>query len=277
MHRAQRKLLETVRHADLVIEVRDARLPLGSANSELESLGERRELARFVVFTKADLADAQATQAWERYFAAKGLPCLFLDSAKEGNTRKVMQRARELSREAQQKFQRRGIRPPAPRVIVVGIPNVGKSTLINRILHRKRLRTGPEPGVTRDVLWVPIKGEVQLMDTPGILLPRIETEIEAQRLAWIGAIPSHLLGTEELAKALLATLLAHAPGSLRGFYRVPASAQGKQPDLLADIARSRGFLNPGAEFDLLRAAEQVLRDFREGSLGRITLESPPST
>jgi ribosome biogenesis GTPase A len=264
-----------VRHAELVIEVRDARLPLGSANFELEGLGDRRALARLVVFTKADLADPQSTQAWERYFATHGLPCLFLDAANEGNTQKVMRRARELSREAQQKFQRRGIRPPAPRIIVVGIPNVGKSTLINRILHRKRLRTGPQPGVTRETLWVPIKGEVQLMDSPGILLPRIETEIEAQRLALIGAFPAHLLGTEDLAKALLTMLLALAPEPLRRFYRIPEGTLQIQPDPLSDIARSRGFLTPGAGLDLPRAAEQVLRDFRDGSLGRITLESPP--
>jgi ribosome biogenesis GTPase A len=273
MHRAQRKLLETVRHADLVIEVRDARLPLGSANSELEQLGERRELARLIVFTKADLAEPKATLAWERYFRGRALPCLFLDSAKDANTRKVMQCAREMCLVSQQRYQRRAIRPPTPRVMVVGIPNVGKSTLINRLLHRKRLRVGPEPGVTRDALWVPVKGDIELMDTPGILLPRIETKIEAQRLAWIGAIPSHLLGSEDLATALLGLLYAESSDTAPRLYRLSAFTT----ETLGDIARSRGFLNPGAAPDLPRAAEQVLRDFREGLLGRVTFELPQTS
>jgi ribosome biogenesis GTPase A len=276
MQRAQRKLLEAARHADLVIEVRDARLPLGSANPDLERLGENRSIERLLLFNKADLADPSLNADWERHFAAQDLPTLFLEAQRPGNARRVLERARELARNAQQHYRRRGIRPPPPRVMVVGIPNVGKSTLINRLVHRKRLPAGPEPGVTREAVWVPIKGQFELMDTPGVLLPRLETDSQVMRLAWIGALPTHLIGAENLATALLEALPGLSEGPIETLYRVSPAGHRLGSDWLFAISRARHYTGRGGEPDLARAADQLLRDFREGRLGRITLESPPA-
>jgi len=272
MHRAQLKLLQEVRRVDLIIEVRDARLPAGSANPELERIAAGKP--RLLLINKASLADPAANRAWAAHFQRLGQTALFTDAERPGNAQRVRTLALRLTEPAREAFAKRGIRAPEPRVIVLGIPNVGKSTLINRLLRRKRLATGPEPGVTRSSQWVPLHGSLLMLDTPGVLLPRIAHDEDALRLAWIGAIPAHLLGPELLAHALLRRICSDAPVVLATAYPGPAPAPTDPAAWLAELARRRGFLVSGGQPDLTRAAEQLLRDFREGLLGRHSLEWP---
>jgi ribosome biogenesis GTPase A len=273
MHRAQRRLLAEVRRVDLVVEVRDARLPLGSANPELERLAARRP--RLILFNKASLADPAASRAWARYFAGQGRPALFGDAERAVDARRVLERILVLTEPKRHALGRRGIRPPDPRVMVVGIPNVGKSTLINRLLRRKGLPTGPEPGVTRSTRWVPLRGRMLLLDTPGVLLPRIGTDQEALRLGWIGALPQHLLGAERLALALLERLNAPPGTAFLRAYGLSVPIPADPAACLPGLAQARHFLTRGGEPDTARAAGQLLHDFRDGRLGRLTFEVPP--
>jgi ribosome biogenesis GTPase A len=273
MHRTQRRLLAEVHRVDLVVEVRDARLPLGSANPELERLAVRRP--RLIFFNKASLADPAANRAWVRYFAGQDPPALFGDAERVAGARRVLERILALTEPKRHALGRRGIRPPDPRVMVVGIPNVGKSTLINRLLRRKRLPTGPEPGVTRSTHWVPLRGRMLLLDTPGVLLPRIGTDQEALRLGWIGALPQHLLGAERLALALLERLNAPPSAAFLRAYGLSASIPADPAAFLPGFAQARHFLTQGGEPDTARAAGQLLDDFRVGRLGRFTFEVPP--
>jgi ribosome biogenesis GTPase A len=274
MRRTQQRLLEEVARVHLIVEIRDARLPLGSANPEL---GRFAGKPRLVLFNKASLADPAANRAWTDHFTAQGIEAIFTDTERPGDALRVQERALALTEAMRAGYARRGIRPPDARVIVLGIPNVGKSTLINRLLRRKRVATGPEPGVTRTSSWVPLRGKMMLLDTPGVLLPRIATDEDALRLGWIGALPHHLLGTERLAYALLARLLPASGAGFAARYGGAESDWLEPESALRQIAHRRQFLAPGGAPDLIRAAEEFLRDFREGQFGRHTLESPPAT
>lgn len=277
MHRAHKRFLQEIKHAELIVEMRDARLPLGSANPELAQLSQGKR--RLLIFNKASLASAAASKAWREHYSDRDTPALFLDVERRGSARRVLELAEKLTRPMGASFTRREIRPPPPRAMVIGIPNVGKSTLVNRLLRRKLLATGPQPGVTRASAWVPIKGHLAVLDTPGVLLPRIETEAEACRLGWIGALPQHLIGAERLAESLLEWLLAQNHHLFAAHYGLNLDRTAESPEtagvrVLADIAAARRLLTRHGEPDVARTAVLLLNDFREGKLGRLTIEWP---
>ncbi len=271
MLKAQKRLAEAAKQVDVVLELRDARLPLLSGNPELQSLLGQR--ARLLLFNKASLADPQATAAWTRYFAAQGLPCLFLDADSRKALNQILPQVDLLVAPMLSRYRARDIRPPQPRLMIAGMPNVGKSTLINRLVHSHRQKVAPMPGVTRHAAWVSLKDRYQLMDTPGIMLPRIAREEDAMRLTWIGSIKDTILGAERAALALLEFILAHRPGDLAPWLQAGEPAQAAA--LLDRVGMQRGMLGHGGAVNRAQAGEWLLHHFREGKLGRHTFELPP--
>ena len=273
MHKAQRRLARELQHIDAVLELRDARLPLTSGNPELLRLtGER---PRLLLLNKASLAEPATTRAWIARFESVGVPALALDADSRSGLNLIFPPLKLLTAAWGERYRRRGMRPPQLRLMVVGMPNVGKSTFINRLIRQNRLKTAPMPGVTRGVTWVQLGTDYLLMDTPGVMLPRIDDEATAQRLGWIGALPDATLGAEALALSLLAWLLPRAGPALARHYGLHDGAPPDPPAWLAEFCRQRGFLLAGATPELHRGAEALLIDFRAGRLGRYTLELPP--
>lgn len=270
---AQKRLAQEVRHADAVLEVRDARLPLLSGNPELLRIVGTRP--RLLLLNKASLADAARTREWVRHFADQGLPTLALDADSRSGINLIFPPLREATVAWTERYRRRGMRPPPLRLMVVGMPNVGKSTLINRLIRARRLKTAPMPGVTRGITWVPLGTEHLLMDSPGVMLPRIDSEADAHRLGWIGALPDEAIGAQALAASLLAFLLPAAPAVLAAHYDLPQPAPQEPEAWLAAVCTRRGFLQAGGQPEVHRAADVLLTDFRAGRLGRFTLEGPP--
>jgi ribosome biogenesis GTPase A len=275
MLKAQQRLGEEIKQADLVLELRDARLPLRSANPALAQIAGPRP--RLVVLNKASLADPRASEAWQRTFELQRLPHLFVDADSRQGLALLLTRIAELTRAGQDRLRARAIRPAAPRVVIVGLPNVGKSTLINRLAKRQRAKTAPMPGVTRHLTWIAVADEFLLMDSPGIMLPRIASERDALALTWIGAIKDTILGPQRVTEALLAHLLAHPP-ELPAHTWWPADWRSRTvAELMDHVARQRGFLAAGGVTNLSKAAQFVLEQYRMGHFGRCTFDNPPQT
>lgn len=266
MARAKRTIRELIRYVDVVIEVLDARIPVSSRNPDLAELLERRP--RAVALNKADLADPAATRRWAEYLRAQNAPAVPVDAGRGTGVRKLLALAGKLAGE---RPTRRG---PA-RALVAGIPNVGKSSLINRLAGRAAARTGENPGVTRGRQWLKAGDDLELLDLPGILWPKLDDGLVALHLAITGAIPEERYDSIDVATRLLGVLATeHRAGLQRRYGLVTLSGDGLET--LAEIGRRRGMLRRGGEVDTLAAARAVLGDFRDGRLGRLTLEMPPS-
>ena len=274
MRKAQQRLAEELKQSDLVLELRDARLPRRSANPDLATIIGPRP--RLVVLNKASLADPMATVAWQRQLAAEGLVHLFVDADSRQGFAELLTRIAAMTKAGQDHLRSRGIRPPPPRVVIVGLPNVGKSTLINRLAKRQRAKAAPMPGVTRHMTWIQVEDKFQLMDSPGIMLPRIANESDALALTWIGAIKDTILGAERVAFALAEHVLANPP-SLPSHSWWPGDWNSKSAtEILEHVARARGFLSQGAKPDLSKTAQFLLEQYRAGQLGRMTFDAPAS-
>ena len=275
MLKAQRRMAGELGQIDIVIELRDARLPILSGNPELSRLiGQRK---RLLIFNKASLSDPATNKRWIRYYASRDVPVLFMDADSRSGLNLILPLLRALTLEIEEKFRNRGIRPPPHRLMVVGMPNVGKSTFINRMLRKNRLKTAPLPGTTRGLNWIELKRNYLLMDTPGVMLPRIEKEHDAFKLAWIGSLPDRLMGADNTAAALLEELGRSDPNhaTLRSFYRMPGPADDPYPALfLEEFCSHRGFKSTGNTLDRNRGSETLLQDFRGGKLGRYSFETP---
>lgn len=260
MSKARRQIVSGLRLVDAVIEVVDARAPASSTNPDLQDL--TRNHRRMVVATKADLADEAASQRWIAYYRSQGIVAVAAD-LRQASSRKHL--LREL----------RGLKPKGSgarlKVMVIGTPNVGKSTLVNRIAGRAPTRTGARPGITRGAQWIHIPGGIHLLDTPGMMWPKIESVEVGLRLAWIGSIGENAYDAEETAQALVSYLAEHHKDRLVARYKIDPEVGN---DLLLQIAKVRGMFVAGGEGDRRRAAETVLKEFRTGLLGRITLEFP---
>lgn len=272
MLRAQKRLLEEIKTADLVLEVRDARLPRLSANPQLQRIVAGRQ--RLIIFNKASLADPQDNARWRRNMERMAVQALFLDVEEPSAANHILTRSKSILRPWAAAFRARNIRPPPPRLMVIGIPNVGKSTLVNRLLHSKRQQVAPHPGVTRRSVWVQLKGRMSLLDSPGVLLPRIESERDAFRLSWTGAIPDRIVGGERLAVELIRDLSQRERAAMFDNPTIPISRSDIPELILEKFAVARNMTIKGGKPDLTRAAELLLRDFRRGVLGAITFERP---
>jgi len=268
MARAKRLLADQLSRVDVVIELCDARLPLSSRNPDLARLTEKKE--RVLLLGKSDLADPALTRQWTARFKGEGLRCLALDMNRQAKA--ALSLIDQAARETVDRARQRGIKKTV-RAMIVGVPNVGKSTLINRLHGGSIAKVGDMPGVTRANQWVKITPYLELMDTPGLLWPRLDDPLAARRLAYIAAIRDEVLDTAQLAIQLLTDLIAAAPQAVEERFRIhDLSLRG--PDLMDAVCRGRGFLMKGGVYDTDRACKVVLDEFRGGKLGRITLEAP---
>ena len=270
MTKAKRMMQENIKLIDLVIELVDARIPVSSRNPDIDELGKNK--ARLILLNKADLAEDRWNDAWMEYFREKGFSVVKVNSKKGGGIKSIQGVIQEACKEKIERDRKRGILNRPVRAMVVGIPNVGKSTFINALAGKSCTKTGNKPGVTKGKQWIRLNKNVELLDTPGILWPKFEDQNVGLKLAFIGSIKDEILQTEELAMELIKFMNQHYPGVLEEKYEVKA-----EPDIyamLSMIAESRHCLLKGNELDTGKAAALLLDDFRSGRLGRLTLEYP---
>ena len=270
MTKARRMMQENIKLIDLIIELVDARIPLSSRNPDIDELGKGK--ARLILLNKADLAEEKLNDTWVEYFRRKGYSAVKVNSKKGGGIKSIQSVIQEACKEKTERDRKRGILNRPVRAMVVGIPNVGKSTFINALAGKACAKTGNRPGVTKGKQWIRLNKNVELLDTPGILWPKFEDQAVGLKLAFIGSIKDEILQTEELASELIKYLEREYPSALADKYGIQQSSDTYQ--CLREIAANRHCLVRGSEPDTEKAASILLEDFRSGGLGRITLESP---
>ena len=275
MTKTRRMMAANLKLVDLVLEITDARVPASSRNPELDQwLGKK---PRMILLNKMDAADPQATDRWIQYYRRKGVTAFACDCRSGRNLQKFLPALREELAPLIERRNSRGMTGRALRVMVVGIPNVGKSSFINKMAGSKRAKVEDRPGVTREKQWVNISSDLELLDMPGVLWPKFEDPKVGERLAFTGAVKDDVVDIELLAMRLLGYLRKEYPASLEERYKItPEDCEGLDDyDLLQLVGRKRGMLISGGEINTERAAITVLDEFRGGKLGRITLELPP--
>ncbi|KGJ53690.1 GTPase [[Clostridium] innocuum] len=269
MTKAKREMQEKLNMVDMVIELRDARIPSASKNPMIEELCQNKP--RLIVLSKKDKADAAATKLWCSALQNETTRVVALDILKESIIARIVEESRLLMQAKIERMKRRGIRPRAIRAMVVGVPNVGKSTFINRISKKKVAVTGDRPGVTRALQWSKVNQNLELLDTPGVLWPKFEDETVGVLLAITGAIRDEILPLEEIAAWAMRYLIANHKEALQQRYDI---AVCEDPYIMLErIAEKRGFMRKG-EMDEKRTIETFLRELRDDKLGRITWEMP---
>lgn len=273
MAKTRRLLQEQLRLVDMAVEVIDARIPVSSRNPDLDVLlGEK---PRLILLNRADQADAGMNAAWAEVFRARGIPTLQTDCKTGLGVRQFPAAARALLAEKLRHWEEQGKVGRPIRAMVVGIPNVGKSTFINQAAGRKAAAAENRPGLTRGKQWVTVDGALELLDTPGILWPKFEDPEVGFHLACTGAVKDTVLDTETLAAGLIALLARRYPGALTARYGIAIESGMQGWELLEAAGRKRGFLSSGGKIDTERMSRVLLEEFRSGKLGRFTLEAPP--
>lgn len=270
MTKAKRQMQEDMKLIDLVIELVDARIPMSSRNPDIDELGKNK--ARLILLNKADLADDKASSAWMSFFKEKGYYVVKVDARNKGCMKAISSVIAEACKEKTERDRKRGIKNRPVRAMVVGIPNVGKSTFINTFAGKACAKTGNKPGVTKGKQWIRLNKSVELLDTPGILWPKFEDQSVGLRLALIGSIKDEILNIDELALALIKLLKEYYSGVLTERYGV--DEKQATADILMEIAKNRNCIKAGNELDYSKAAVLLLDEFRSGKLGEITLEFP---
>lgn len=270
MTKAKRQMQEDIKLIDLIIELVDARIPLSSRNPDIDELGKNK--SRLVLLNKSDLADERYNEKWTAYFQKRGFYVLKVNSKSGAGLKAIQGVIQEACKEKIERDRRRGIKNRPIRAMVVGIPNVGKSTFINSYAGKACAKTGNKPGVTKGKQWIRLNKNLELLDTPGILWPKFEDQEVGKRLAYIGSIKDEILNLEELSLELLDYIRTNYPGILNQRYGI--SEEGTPLSLLEGIAQNRKCLVRGQELDYAKAAGILMEEFRNGKLGRITLEYP---
>ncbi len=274
MTKARRMISENVRLVDIVCEIIDARIPISSRNPDLDELtGDK---PRLIIMNRVDQADPSVTKLWSDYYKKQGRFVLETECKTGAGTGGFQAAVRGILKEKLEMFAAKGQIGRPIRAMVVGIPNVGKSSFINRIAKRKAAIASDKPGVTRGKQWIHITSDLELLDTPGILWPRFDSQTVGENLAFTGAVKDDILDIETLAANLMSRLAESYPKSLETRYKITVSEGDKGFDLLAKAAKKRGFLISGGETDLERMANVLLDEYRGGVLGRISLEKPPA-
>ena len=268
MTKDRRMMQEDMKLIDLVIELIDARIPLSSRNPDIDELGKGK--SRIILLNKADLADERQNSAWTEYFQKLGYFVAKINSRTGAGLKTIQPLIQEACREKIERDRKRGILNRPVRAMVVGIPNVGKSTFINSFAGRACAKTGNKPGVTKGKQWIRLNKNVELLDTPGILWPKFEDQQVGIRLAFVGSIKDDILNMEELVLLLIDYIRGHYPGFLTKRYQI--EEEGSALEILTAIARVRGCLKKGEELDYTKTAGIFFDDFRAGKIGRITLE-----
>ena len=273
MTKTRRQMEADLKHVDIVVEIVDARVPISSRNPDIDAICGNKP--RVIMLNRADQADPQLTRAWADYFnKTLGIPAAAADSRAGTGVGQMAALARSALKEQIARWKEKGQVGRPIRAMVVGVPNVGKSTFINKAAKRKSAKTGDRPGVTRGKQWVSVDSGLELLDTPGILWPKFEDETTGLHLAFTGAVKDEVTDLEGLACALLELLRNRYPQAVKERYKV-AELEGRQGwELLEDCAKNRGMRISGGEVDTERMAKLLLDEFRGGKLGRFTLEAP---
>ncbi len=270
MTKAKRMMQENSKLIDLMIELVDARIPTSSRNPDIDEIGKNK--SRLIILNKSDLADETANKIWMEYFQKKGFYAVEVNSRSGAGVRSIQSVVREACREKIERDRKRGILNRPVRAMVVGIPNVGKSTFINAFAGKACTKTGNKPGVTKGKQWIRLGKGVEMLDTPGILWPKFEDQQVGLLLALIGSIKDEVLLTEELAVELIGLLRQLYPGTLQNRFGIEET--GENFSLLQEICIRRRCFTKGEEPDLRKASAMLMEEFRNGKLGRITLEKP---
>ncbi len=276
MTKARRMMQENIKLIDIVVELVDARIPMSSKNPDIDDLA--RNKSRLIILNKADMADPAVTAGWEAFYQKKGFFVTRVNSRSGSGMKEVKALIETACKEKKERDRKRGILNRPIRAMVVGIPNVGKSTFINSFAGKATAKTGNKPGVTKGKQWIKINKNVELLDTPGILWPKFEDQQVGLRLALIGSIKDEILNTTEMAGEFLLFMKEEYPGLLEQRYSPEvlqaADENGEMTAMLEKIALSRGCLKKGNQADIDKAALLVLEDFRSVKLGKISLERP---
>lgn len=273
MAKTKRLIIEHLKAVDVAAELLDARIPLASANPMVEELLSGKP--RIVILNKEDLADPEMTKAWESYYKRKGVAAVSMSCGNGKDKKKFLRLIKKAAGPMLEKWKRRGLKTRSARIMILGIPNVGKSTLINFISGTAAARTANTPGHTRGKQWVRLSQGLDLLDTPGVLWPKFEDQVAALRLAATGAIAGDVFDADTVVPELMRVLARTAPDALREKYGIEDAAADPQI-LLAQAGKRRGCILPGGAIDYARVQTMILNDFRSGKLGRITLDAVPA-
>lgn len=271
MAKTRRLIEENLKYIDVVVEILDARIPYSGRNPNFDDIIKSKP--RLLVMNKADLADKSLTDAWINAYKARGLKVIPISCTTGAGINKVTQEARTLIQDKIDREKEKG-RNRTLKIMMVGIPNVGKSSLINRLIGKASTKTGDRPGVTRGKQWLRLKGDIELLDTPGILPPKFEDQELAKRLAYTGAIKDEIMNTELLSYSLCEFLRDNYSDLLCTRYKLDTVDGLEGYEILEKIGKKRGFVISGGEIDMERAANMVLDELRAAKIGNITLETP---
>ena len=272
MKKATRMMEDSLRLVDAVVELRDARIPESSRNPDIDRIAAGKP--RLIILNRADQADAAATTRWKQALSGEGVLAVEMDCKSGRGVNAFPAAARTLLKDLIERSEAKGKVGRPLRFMVLGIPNVGKSSFINRLAGRKAAQTSDRPGVTRGKQWITLPNNIQLLDTPGILWPKFESEQVGLSLAWTGAINDNILDIELVAARLLERLRELYPNAIEERYKFTPDPEAPGYELLEQVGRKRGFLVSGGEVNTERMAHVLLDEFRAGKLGRITLERP---
>lgn len=272
MTKAQRMIEENIRMVDAVCEILDARIPRSSRNPDIDRLAAGKP--RLVILNRTDLADPQITARWRRYFESRGLAILETDAKSGKGVKDFAPAVRRLLRDKLLDYEAKGQVGRPLRVMILGIPNVGKSTFINKVAGRRAAIAGDRPGVTRGKQWISIDSGLDLLDTPGILWPKFDSQEVGELLAITNAIKADVLDRETLGANFMLRLRALYPQALTERYKIEPDPDANGFELLEQAAKKRGFLVSRGEYDMERMANTLLSEYHEGKLGRLSLETP---
>ena len=273
MKKAKDIIVNNLKLVDVVIELLDARIPYSSANPMLQEIIAGKP--RLVALNKSDLADRAVTKQWVEYFKKQGIPAVAVDAPQGRGIKQLVAMTEELARPMTDKLVSKGAKARAARVMILGIPNVGKSSLINRLAGSNKAKTADKPGVTRAKQWIRLGGNLELLDTPGILWPKFEDMTAGLKLAFTGAINDEVVDRELITGVFLQTMASMYPERLQERYKLTGELPTEPHELLELIGRKRGCLVKGGLVDTEKAQRIVLTDFRSGKLGTVSLDMPP--
>ncbi len=272
MAKAKRQMIEKIKLIDVVIELLDARVPLASRNPMIDEIVGNKP--RVLILNKSDMADPACTSEWEKALSNENQRVLAVNSQDGEGIKQIPKAVRELTEERRKRSEAKGMNPRADRALILGIPNVGKSTLINRLANKRIAKIGDRPGITKQQQWIKVGKTMELLDTPGILWPKFEDEKVGLKLAATGAIKDEIIDLNEVAGFLVQHLSTHYPNQLAERYRLELPLEEDLWELLEAIGRARGAVRSGGHVDLDKTSEMIIREFRSLKIGLISLERP---